>query len=83
MKKITILIAFVFATSAFGQKTSKDYKFFEESNQNTEGEAAKAGEYPGTPGGDPSPIDNYIPVLVLIGLGMAVYFGRKKYSIVK
>ena len=33
MKKITILITFVLATSAFGQKDSKDYKFFEESTE--------------------------------------------------
>lgn len=82
MKKITILIAFVLATSAFGQKDSKDYKFFEESTEK-KGTQDVGDDFPGAPGAEPTPINDYIPALAVVGLGMAVYFSRKKYSVVK
>ena len=76
MNKITIVLALLISMVAFGQKSSEEYKFFENSNNDTENpnETAKTPSEPG----DPVPIDDYIPALAVIGLGMAVYFGRKK-----
>lgn len=80
MKKIMMIVVVLFTTYAFSQKASKDYTFFNKSGQE---EAPSAeGDVPSEPG-DPAPIDDYIPALAVVGLGMAVYFGRKKLSVTK
>ena len=84
MKKI--LIALLFSQFMWAQQAynPNDNVFNKSQAQNTPAEQNEA-----DPGGvglggtDPSPIDDYIPALALVGIGMAVYFGRKKYSVVK
>ena len=70
--------SFVFAQQ--GNAFSKSY------NSNK----PQAEEPIGDPGGGgaggtdaPAPIDDYIPALAVVGLGLAVYFGRKKYILTK
>ena len=74
MKKIAMIVVVLFTTYAFGQKASKDYTFFDKAPRE---QAPETGEVPAEPG-DPAPIDDYLPVLAAVGVGMAVYFGRKK-----
>ena len=68
------LSSFVFAQK--GNSFSNSYN----SNNHAPVEDAEA-DNPGGggAGGTDLPIDDYIPVLATAGLGMAVYFGRKKY----
>ncbi len=76
-------MSLVLSTSAFSQNTtSKEYNFFDEKKASTAAgdEASKA---PSAPGDLATPIDDYIPALAVVGLGMAIYFSRKKYSVVK
>lgn len=79
MKKILTIVVVLCTTYAFSQKQSKDYTFFEKSNNSAEDQMA---EVPAEPG-DPAPIDDYLPLLAAAGLGIAVYFGRKKYILTK
>ena len=81
MKKILTIVVVFFTTYAFSQKESKDYTFFEKSN-NSAPSGDEMTAVPAEPG-DPAPIDDYIPLLAAAGLGMAVYFGRKKYMLTK
>lgn len=81
MKKIMMIVVVLLTTYAFSQKTSKEYTFFNKSQQDApsvEGD----GTDPAEPGG-PAPIDDYLPLLAAAGVGMAVYFGRKKYLLTK
>ena len=73
-----MIVVVLFTTYAFSQKTSKDYTFFNKQEQQDAPSAEDDGIDPANPGG-PAPIDDYIPLLAAAGLGMAVYFGRKKY----
>lgn len=77
-----MMMVVLFTTYGFSQtKSSEDYKFFDKSNQQQEPETANA---PGEPGDEPpAPIDDYIPLLAAAGVGMAVYFGRRKYMLTK
>ena len=36
---------------------------------------------PGNPGEDPAPIDDYIPVLLLVAMGIIAYQGYKKKTL--
>ncbi len=75
-----MIVVVLFTTYAFSQKASKDYTFF---NKPAQEEVPSAeGDVPSEPG-DPAPIDDYIPLLAAAGVGMAIYFGRKKYSLEK
>ena len=75
MKKIITVAILTITTFSFAQKASKDYTFFENSAKNSNN-----ADDPGLPGdGDPgAPIDGYVPVLALVGLGMVVYFSIKQ-----
>jgi hypothetical protein len=82
MKKIsTIVLIAGLSSFVFAQKGNVFSKSHANNNQP---QTEELGE--GTPGdggldgGDPSPIDDYIPLLAAAGLGMAVYFGRKKLA---
>lgn len=79
MKKIAMIVVVLFTTYAFGQKASKDYTFFDKAPRTEQ--APETSEVPGAPGD--APIDDYIPALAAVGLGMAVYFGRKKLVLQK
>ena len=80
MKKI--IIALLFSQLMWAQQAynTNDNVFNQSQNQNQDQGQTDAD--PGVGGGiggeDPVPIDDYIPALAVIGLGMAVYFGRKK-----
>lgn len=84
MKKISTLVLFIgFSSFVFGQQGNSFSKSFDSNKQPSE---TTAGEDPGGDGlggGDAAPIDDYIPLLVAAGIGMAVYFGRKKYVLTK
>lgn len=79
MKKIIVLVVVLFSTYTFSQKASSEYRFFSGSRQ---AEDSEPEEVPSEPG-DPAPIDDYIPVLVAAGLGLAVYYGRSKFAVQK
>ena len=85
MKKISTLIIFAGLTSfVFGQKGNSFSDSYNNNNQRSSEVNADPGGGGGTEGGDnPAPIDDYIPLLAAAGLGMAVYFGRKKYMLTK
>ena len=85
MKKISTVLMIAGLTSfVFAQKGNS---FSDSYNKNNQAPAVdhKAGDPGGggLGGDDPVPIDDYLPLLAAAGIGMAVYFGRKKYSIVK
>lgn len=84
MKKISTLILFAGLTSfVFAQKGNS---FSDSYNSNNQRPADTTGEDPGgggLGGNDPVPIDDYLPLLAAAGVGMAVYFGRKKYILIK
>lgn len=87
MKKI--LLALLFSQFMWAQKAYNPNEniFNKSENQNTPEYEVEAD--PGGTGGiggldpEPVPIDDYIPALVAVGMGMAVYFGRKKYELIK
>ena len=80
MKKIsTIILIAGLSSFVFAQKGNAFSDSYNNNNRGADQENA-AGDPPtdGT-GGTDTPIDDYIPLLAAAGLGMAVYFGRKKY----
>ena len=85
MKKlITIILMAGLVSFAYGQEGNVFAKSYGAKNQ----QAPAAAEVdPGgggdVGGGDPAPIDDYLPVLAAVGAGMAVYFGRKKLVLQK
>ncbi|MCZ2084105.1 MAG: hypothetical protein LC112_07505 [Flavobacteriales bacterium] len=85
MKKISTLILFIgLSTFVFGQKGNSFSKSYNTNNQQPVDDQADGDPGGGGLGGeDPVPIDDYIPLLAAAGLGMAVYFGRKKYLLTK
>lgn len=86
MKKIsTIILIAGLSSFVFAQKGNSYSKSFDSNKHGQNEDAPQDGPGTGGTGGtdDPVPIDDYIPVLVAAGLGMAVYFGRKKYILTK
>lgn len=77
MKKIVILTTLGFSILTFAKKSPRKI-FVYDKNQNAYIEAKQ----PGAPG-DPVPIDGYIPILLLAGAGMAVWYGHFKNIIKK
>ncbi|MGA9213329.1 hypothetical protein [Kaistella sp.] len=85
MKKISIiLVAVLLSSSVFAQEGNSFSRSFNNANHPAEEDPAGDPGGDGDIGGDDSaPIDDYIPLLALAGVGMAVYFGRKKYVLAK
>ena len=84
MKKI--IIALLFSQFMWAQEAynPNDNVFKKSENQTAQADQNEADPGGGGLGGtDGAPIDNYIPALAVLGLGMAVYFGRKKVELVK
>ena len=91
MKKILYIFFFLIGTFHFGQGTSENR--FEESekgssafNPNKDVESETLGDPPNdadSPGnpGDPTPIDDYIPLLILAALGIIIYKTRKNRNL--
>ncbi|ROI00550.1 hypothetical protein [Chryseobacterium daecheongense] len=78
MKKIVIASLIILSSSIFAQESSDDNQFVyqESSTKNTEEDV-----YPGNPGDpEPAPIDQYIPALVIMAVGIIVYAKRKKIA---
>ena len=85
MKKILIALLFsqlMWAQEAYTPNDNVFNKSQTQQNMQADENAADPGSG-GLGGTDTSPIDDYIPALVVVGLGMAVYFSKKKYSVVK
>lgn len=77
MRRILIVIGILVVSNFFAQKTSKDYTFFDKSNgHESNGQPQSTPSEPGDP--PPAPIGDYIPVLGLVGIGMIIYFNKKK-----
>lgn len=78
MKKIIITSLIILSGSIFAQESSDDNQFvYQESSANKTEEDV----VPGNPG-DPesAPIDQYIPALVIVAVGIIVYAKRKKIA---
>lgn len=83
MKKIsTIILIAGLSSFVFAQKGNSFAQSFENSRAANSQQERDEPPTDGT-GGTDAPIDNYIPFLALAGVGMAVYFGRKKYLLTK
>lgn len=81
MKKISTLMLLAGLSSfVFAQEGNAFSRSFNNSKQPTE-QNTDPGGGGDTEGPDSAPIDDYIPVLVVAGIGMAVYFGKKKYML--
>ncbi|UOU96700.1 hypothetical protein MUU74_09330 [Chryseobacterium daecheongense] len=78
MKKIVITSLIILSSSIFAQESSDNNPFvYQESSANETEEDV----YPGNPGDpEPAPIDQYIPVLVIVAVGIIVYAKRKKIA---
>ena len=80
MKKIIIALLFsqlMWAQEAYNPNDNVFNKSQAQQNTQADENAADPGAN-GLGGTDTAPINDYIPVLAVIGAGMAVYFGRKK-----
>ena len=76
MKKIsTIMLIAGLSSFVFAQKGNSFSNSYNAPVEDAEADNPGGGGA----GGTDLPIDDYIPVLATAGLGMAVYFGRKKY----
>jgi hypothetical protein len=74
MHKLILLILFFTFTLGYGQNYEDNTfrKSEETSDKNGGTESALLGG-PGDPANDPVPIDDYIPVLFVVGMGIVVY----------
>lgn len=68
---------------AYGQEGNVFAKSYGAKNQQAPAAAEADPGGGGAGGDDPVPIDDYIPALAAVGVGMAVYFGRKKLVLQK
>lgn len=81
MRKLIILCLLGFGLLIHAQYSDQNNRFNQPSQSHLEqnataGDGDGDGDNPGNPGG--VPIDNYIPILLTIGLACAVYFGSKQ-----
>ena len=74
MRKIIIICSLILSGLAFADQSDNPYVYDEpETGTMAEGDAPAG---PGDP--NPAPIDQYIPVLVFVGIAMAFVYGRKR-----
>ncbi|WP_027377379.1 hypothetical protein [Kaistella palustris] len=81
MKKLfTILLVTGLISATYAQEGNVFTRSYNAKNQ----QAVTAEDDPGgdgdNGGGDAAPIDDYLPLLAIAGVGMAVYFSRKKFA---
>jgi len=77
MKKIIIMCAFVISGFALSQQNSDNSYLYKESYSHAEEDA-----FPGNPGDpNPVPIDQYIPLLMIIAMSMVVVITKHKKEI--
>lgn len=79
MKKILIILSFTLSIFAMAQDVS-DNQYVYDNND----EVSEDGSFPGSPG-DPNtaPIDDYIPVLFVIGAAFAIRFSLRNKPLTK
>ncbi len=87
MKKVLILFLFLVYGISFSQYAGNDNRFSQEESNTSSRDEIKPYEPsnntpqdtggPGNPG-DPQPIDDYIPLLMITALGTIAYITRKK-----
>lgn len=72
MKKSLIILSLLFSSVAFSQETTDNSFVYEETSNNLDD------TFPGNPG-DPqtAPIDEYVPVLILVAFGIIFAYSRK------
>ena len=88
MKNLLLLMLFLTGTATQAQEKTDQNPFIESEAASTIDQSgmAPAGENPGNPTGDgdpePVPIDDYIPVLVIVAAGIIMYttYHRKSLS---
>lgn len=79
MKKIIIASLVVFSSVIFAQDTNNNSYVYETATQEQDVEALD-GDFPENPV-DPAPIDDYIPFLMAVAVGIVVVFGKRKKTI--
>ncbi|MGA9211882.1 hypothetical protein [Kaistella sp.] len=75
-----LIILFLLSFTLLAQAEQKRNPFF----QSSDSQSAEDYDGPAAPPsvddtGDGAPIDDYLPLLAVLGIGMVVYFGKKKY----
>lgn len=73
MKKIIIMFVMVLSGFVFAQESTDNPFIYD----NGTTELQEEDVLPANPG-DPAPIDDYIPVLLIIAIGLAIAFANKK-----
>jgi len=76
MKKIIIIGSIVFSGLAFAQHSDNPYIYSEPTQTSAETEKS-----PGDPGDPSSPIDEQIPLLIVVAIGMMVVFVKRKKTV--
>lgn len=76
MKKIIIMCSLVLSGLAFAEQSDNPFVYDEPSAETMAEGDAPAG--PGDP--NPAPIDQYVPVLLLVGLAIAFTYGKKRIT---
>ncbi|ACU06793.1 hypothetical protein FIC_00326 [Flavobacteriaceae bacterium 3519-10] len=79
MKKLITIIG-VLAFTGIAQAQSESWFYNSEGEYKAQVEARDPGDAPGGDDPLPAPIDDYIPMLLIAGLGMAAFYARKRTS---
>ena len=80
MKKIIIVLCLVFYGLAHAQQQDNPFMKSDQTEERVES-VPETAEAPGPPGGDDLPIDDYIPLLVIVAMGMIVYNTMRKKTL--
>ena len=76
MRKLIITCSIILSGFAFAQSTDNPYIYDDEPS------AEEQDVFPSNPGDpNPSPVDQYIPLLLLTAIGMVVVFARNKKTV--
>lgn len=73
MKKIIVMLMMLLSGYAFAQEDSDNLYVYETSSSGDEEEEG----FPGNPG-DPAPIDQYVPLLLIVAASLVVVYANKK-----
>lgn len=81
MKKLLFILTFLVFGRSFSQDIQKDNIYNQSSQvQDQDYTVEEANDSPADPP-NPVPVDDYIPLLVIFGLGLIVYQSRKKLNL--
>lgn len=84
MKKIALIIGFIGSTALnIAHAEDKSFTMFEEENPKQEEIVyyQTMETDPGSPGDNTSPINQYLPLLLISGAALALYFGKRNRKI--